>query len=472
MTKVDYLVSVSGGSWAAAIYMFARTDTGVLLGRPAAPPELTMDKVGQTPPRMGVCATTSKSSLTAKLAAGQIPSERLWESVVADTFLNPFGLDSNFAYMARDEKSVERIRRENPQLRSATFYTPRTDRPRGFVMHGAQLAPSGYVASERTVVSLQMSPDFTGSPFHPNRSSIHFSGGLDKYAPELNILVGGGLVETFAFGGEAPNDESGGVTNLQAPLAPFSLAKAVAISSAGYGGALSQANGAGLNFFSSAYNIKEMLWPVTSSSIPQHTDARTFQLADGGNLDDSGLLVAFQRGASRVIAFLNSFVKLGMKHNYCSPGTVMDDVSSDIPSELGNKFGYTIAMNGIGQYLGNNQVFKSEDLAPLLCVLQGLRKAGAPLLVTRRFELLRNSWWGIAGGSTVEVVFVLNEKCPEFESKLPKETQEQVGKGDLKDFPLLPTVPHYSNAQVNLLAAQAEYTVMRNARDILNLLQG
>lgn len=469
MTRVDYLVSVSGGSWAGAIYMFARGDTVAVLGLPAYPQKLTLAKVKQTPPLMGVCAT-SKSPSERIWDTGATPSELVWESVIGDTFLKPFELDSNFAYMAKDEASVERIRRANPQLRGAVFYTPRPDRPKGFVMHGAQLAPTGYMASEKTAVSLQMSPDFTGSPFHPNGSPITASGGIDRYEPAMNVLVGGGLVETFAFGGDAPSDESGGLTSLPAPMAPFTLVRAVAISSAGFGGALSQANGVGLSVLSSAYNIKEMLWPVTSASNPQHTESLDYQVGDGGNIDDFGIVVALQRGASRVIGFLNTNIKLGMNKNYCWPGVAMDDLANDIPSELGNKFGYTISMNGMGQYLGNNQVFKKGDLPPLLCEFQRLRRAGRPLFVTRRLELQRNSWWGITGGSTVEVMFVLNEKCPEWESYLPKETQVQVGKNDLKDFPLLDTTSHYTNAQVNLLAAQAEYTVMNHRGEIVPFL--
>lgn len=36
------------------------------------------------------------------------------------------------------------------------------------VMSGALLGPTGYEATKDNVVSLQMSPDFVGSPFYPN----------------------------------------------------------------------------------------------------------------------------------------------------------------------------------------------------------------------------------------------------------------------------------------------------------------
>lgn len=36
------------------------------------------------------------------------------------------------------------------------------------VMSGALLGPTGYKATKDNVVSLQMSPDFVGSPFYPN----------------------------------------------------------------------------------------------------------------------------------------------------------------------------------------------------------------------------------------------------------------------------------------------------------------
>ena len=62
----------------------------------------------------------------------------------------------------------------------------------------------------------------------------------------LTLAVGGGMVETFAFGGKAPSEEAqlgGGGKNgrvgVPAPSEPFSLAEMVGISSYAPAGALS-----------------------------------------------------------------------------------------------------------------------------------------------------------------------------------------------------------------------------------------
>merc|ERR1711972_653209 len=125
------------------------------------------------------------------------------------------------------------------------------------------------------------------------------------------------------------------------------------------------------------------------------------------------------------------------KMDYCGAKPDMSQVDRDIPSELGEKFGYTIWSNGLGQYLDNNQVFSREDLPSLLCELQTLARRGAPLAVKKELLVLPNSWWGVKGGYTATILFVLNEKCPEFEKKLPDETRQTFKHGSFAEFPFL-----------------------------------
>merc|ERR1712061_934613 len=98
--------------------------------------------------------------------------------------------------MARDTSHISKIRSENPSLEHSSFVTPQAGRPRTFVMGGTVLAPQGYGVKGNRIVSLQMSPDFAGSPFYPNGGKVSYGSGHSH-----EFLVGGGFVETFAFGG-------------------------------------------------------------------------------------------------------------------------------------------------------------------------------------------------------------------------------------------------------------------------------
>merc|ERR1712110_232434 len=95
-----------------------------------------------------------------------------------------------------------------------------------------------------------------------------------KRPPLQNIVLGGGFVESFAFGGEAPPEQqSGGKTvGLQAPITPFSLGHAIGISSAAFAATCSQVSAFG---FSAGAKLDPQanIWPITSARFPEPQQA-------------------------------------------------------------------------------------------------------------------------------------------------------------------------------------------------------
>ena len=107
---------------------------------------------------------------------------------------------------------------------------------------------------------------------------------------------------------------------------------------------------------------------------------------------------------------------------------------------------------------------------------------GLPTVVAASLPLVTNDFWGIRGTGTepaVEVLFVMNNKCLEFEELLPADTRAAIaagrsGEGPLQNFPYYGTLFQnpgnlfgLTTMQVNLLAAQTEYAVMKNV-DLFN----
>lgn len=475
MRGVDAISSVSGGTWAAAIYMFAGVSTEELLGAATTPSQLTLSALRQAPAAMGATATADTGAIALRLLAEGIAPERLWVETVGQAFLRPFGLDSNNAFMAADAAAVERIRAANPQLSSSTFLTPRPGRPRAFVMNGALLSPVGYLANREDVVSFQMSPDFTGSPHRPNGRDISYpSPSSDK---TLEGVVGGGLIETFAFGGEAPFDGQGGSwrASLSSPALPFTLVDALGISSAAFASTM-----AAKKFSLSSLVPKASVWPVLDVA----TSAKTYNLGDGGNVENGGLLAMLQRGVPRIAWWINTDTGLGKSVDFCTlSGTLpIDLVKGQVTSMVYDKFGYGQLAKA---FYAHNQVFKTSEFPSLLCDLHRLVSGGKPAVVRRRgLEVLPNTWWGIEA-YTIDLVIIYNEHCQDFVSLLPEETRTSVAKGakgDFKHFPLYHTM--FNNvalgvsataltaAQINLLAAQAEFTVRQNEAVFRDLLGG
>jgi len=470
MPNVDFISSVSGGTWASAIYMFAEQEPDVLMGSPTDPSQLTLSVLDETPPPLGAVVLNKTTDIAVKLVADGVPSHILWLAMVSEAFLMPFGLGAMDTYIAANSSHVQDIIQRNPQYSSDDFLVPQAGRAKSLVMSATQLAPPGYTASSKNAVSFQVSPSFSGVPFYPNDSVVSYGSGPGKQLRD--VLIGGGLVETFALGGAAPSSfqqqDGAEAGDLEAPGVPLSLAKAVGMSSNGPGSSLSNLHS--IPGFSGVNNPTMTMWSIPNKEHQELQEARTHEVADGGNLDDTGLCAALQRGATKIAAMINGASSLSLKTDYCtttSSATLDDAVSV----QLADKFGY-LKKDNIAEFLGNNQVFAQAALFPILCALQGLKKAGKPLVWQGSLQVQPNAWWGIPGGNTVDLAIFWLDESTEFEGMLPEDTQKALGAGPaggLEDFPNFrtcfqnpPDLTALTARQVNLLAAQTEYSILEN----------
>lgn len=483
--NLDALSSVSGGTWASSVFMFAQEDLSTLLGGPTTPSNLSLAELDRLQATALAVLSNSVTRITNKLTLAGIPEERMWVEAISTAFLEPFGLGDLHSFMAADETQVAGIKARNPQYANSTFHVPRPGRPNVFVMGGSVLAPARYEMSNENTVSLQMSPDYTGWPFHPNnapvpsfkRSAFLTSGEVPGLGNN-DVLLGGGLVESFAFGSAAPLPEEqagGAAVTLQAPLTPFSLARAVGISSAAFGGALSE-----IGLLGESFDPQASMWPVGSEAHNTSQRAMTFQLGDGAMTDNSGLLAMLQRGASKIVMVVASSAELDTKTDWCSISPSDSKLAKKIDHTLAGKFGFAYRSNDFLYAVKNDQVFASADLQPIVCEMQQLKQAGKPQNIRRQLEVLENSWWGIKGGWTVDILFVMLDEVEEFTDQLPDDTKKALKQGlagGLQHFPCFHTVlqnagemTEYRPRQTNLLAAQVEYMAGEASADLTDLL--
>jgi len=479
MRYVDGISSVSGGSWAASVYMFSTLPVNHLLGASTKPSELTLANLEKPESALGTVGAVSSMAIAKKLVKAGIEPQELWVNTISKAILEPFGLHDLDSYMAADQASVREIRQRNPHLKDAKFLTPAPGRPKMFVMSGALLGPTGYKATKDNVVSLQMSPDFVGSPFYPNDEPVTYESQSRRWNPSRKGLVGGGFVESFAFGGGVPEDLSDGWITTSAPMEPFSLSKALGVSSAGVSFASTQGPFHGtLN--PAKLSPRSDYWAIPSPRFDKQQSASTYLLGDGGNIDNSGLLALLQRRARRIILVVSSGSALPDDVDFCTVPSLSPDVAKRLENQLQANFGYW-KEDDIGEFLTRNQVFRKDQLLPLLCQLQSLKKLGKPTVAKRKLKVLANSWWGIDGGFDVELLVVYLDKCKDFESKLPNDTSSNLNAyfgSEFKRFPHYRVV--FQNAgsgtalthpQINLLAAMSEYFVQENAELFGSFLQ-
>lgn len=493
MGTVDAISSVSGGSWASAVYMFANQTADALLGSLTNPSGLTMTALNMPPPALEA-VTRDTGPIVADLWWKGYPHRHLWVYTIGEAILKPFGLDRKDCYMASNKHAVERIKAANPQLKDSCFQVPAPDRPPTVIMSGSLLAPTGYQAEAGNVVSLQMSPDYSGSPFYPDQKTVTYFSESQRKNPTLpNSVVGGGLVESFAFGGGEPHKELspvGSVVEVVAPYQPLSVAKAMGVSSAGPASALTQFGPHGMINLATLNPVSDY-WGVVAGEIAHshhqprthalHQQAGTYGLGDGGNIDNSGVLALLQRRATHIVWLISSGVPLPEMEEVCELEELSVNTANAMDSQITGNFGY-IEKNTVGQYLAKNQVFDRKELAPLLCELAQRAKAGKPAVVLKKMDVLRNNWWGIEGGSTAKVLFFYNALCEDFVKALPNETREEVRRtqgGPFERFPNyrvalqnLNQATALSAAQTSLLAAHAEYMTVHSREAFRDVLAG
>jgi len=210
---------------------------------------------------------------------------------------------------------------------------------------------------------------------------------------------------------------------------------------------------------------------ICSSVFPKQQKAEVFAFSDGGNLDNSGLMALLQRQAKKAIWIASTWQRLDPTYDYAgaTPKT-FDPEKAKVIGQLAGKFGY--GHNNTAECLGQNQVFKKELLLDVVRKIVALQTSGKPAVVRFELEVQPNRWWGIRGGNKVDILLIYLEKCGDFEEGLPKDTRDALKQGTEGPFAHFPTyattnqtdnnILGLTSCQINLLAAQGEYSVREN----------
>jgi len=307
-----------------------------------------------------------------------------------------------------------------------------------------------------------MSPEYVGA-LRPalSRSQICETAVLPFKKDVLSgNLVSEGAVETFAFGGKASSQ--GSAATLIAPDEPFSLGHMITISGLGQAEALMKQS-------VMDPSQSKLRWPARS---PEQRSSCCF--ADGGLIDNSGLMPLLQLGVKRITWLVSGCRDLNTEFDLTA---VVDELDADevgVDEQVLDKFGFGCT----GSQKALNQVFHSAELVPILAELQEQRRKGLPGVVRRHLHVLHNQKWLIQEYKIAIVIIILG-KVSNFEGQLPKDTRDELAKRENSMFPKFPflepefcngPLASYTNAQVNLLASQMEYVAQQASALIRSVL--
>lgn len=457
LDRLRYTSAVSGGSWASIPFTYwqrGTSDDCDLLGPILAPAALDKATLTADLPDtyLGACATSNfRDSLLARVLA-EGPGQA-WISAVGETFLAPWGLHRpeaprsyTWSPSTRDAILARQAQLPGRSLCADDFLLARPNRPFS-IANGVIVGPIvGGRLEDLELVNIEFTPLHVGSKTAQRITYTYHDGRA------IERSVGGGLVEPIAFDAAGPGwlaDAHQQTLTLEAPEALSDLAFTVGTSSSAFASTLASIAATPERVTGRAPTAR--YWPPRPGDVPTSS---SWELGDGGCLDNYGLLPLLQRGVETIIVLVNTPTKLDIDWG---PGS--DAYKGHIDAYLPPLFGVHEQQKGIA--LHHNQVFPREELAELVTALQATKRGGGPLIAVREHKVLDNAWWGIRGGRSVRIAWVYLDRVPRFEADLPARTaqviklgQKHVLGGPFQEFPNYATMGQNALSLVRLTPAQ------------------
>ena len=440
--KVDYISCVSGGSWAATAFTYyneGADNDEEFLGLTQSPNKLRINSLEQMSPlSLGATATESFMSRLVEqalfVASGQITPNDVWQRAVGATFFERFGMydRSRAEYISCNEETVADILRRNPGLSGAKFHTVRNkagDAKRPYLVVNSTLM----WPNSDNLVHFEYTPLTTGS-----RHRLELDDGRGE-----KHTVGGGLIESFAFGCGAPTSwppqhgagceqwgGSDGCVDAPSPARPFSLALASGTSSAAFAATNASLLGGNplLNNYLRQGPPLERYWPPPRFEADARPVAEEYTYGDGGSLENYGVIPLLLRGVEKLVVFINTERRLNLDYD---PGAAPYKSPSifELDGNMCTLFGL-LPLDRKQPPTPHNQVFRTEEFRGAVQALQQAQRDGGPAIATTRHQVQDNEWWGLTGGWDVEVCWYYLDRVAAWEDDLDPEVRRIVEAGN------------------------------------------
>ena len=528
LDAIDTISSVSGGTWLTSIFSFSENrNLDDLLGVYTAPNTLTeknignlsAGSIGHVPSRLsysGMLDIAHKKLGFINILLYPEVRQWVWAVVVGELVLKPYGLyngsisgtgkttmpmpDRFFsyseAYMERVIKALTGEDIANEQLTNKDFYFHQSNAPFPVINTNikvdATLSTSALLPVQGTPVAL---------------------GATGSATEESTTITADGGVESFAFASSLQSQTTtDALVNIERR---YSLIDLVSCSSAFFAELVGQEIAKATSIFKAGIkNIEkdfEELLDVTEESIladlsgfvpkynywpvgEQAADNRMTGFADGGNLDNTGLLGMLARSkANTLVVCYNSEAPLGSKEDVAVEGygKKIALVSSDIPILFGYQpkpvngryMKFSSSTPEDLKYLIAAQVFEPEEFGPLVRALFAASNGeqAATVARTKSLKVCDNPFAGISNHDCVDVLWLYNNYASDWVDDIHSNSWEladniKIGRylpgTDFYNFPNYNTASQIElNAtQVNALAQFQAWVINQVSDEITDML--
>lgn len=481
LSKIRYMSTNSGSSWLSVPFCFL-PESGVsvdefLGGGPLGPEKLTLEVLDEAHGKyMGVLFDANPTKQLEQYLLKDVTqlgstALRAWSRMVSEVYLGPFNISEENAVMCMPEGTAAHKRcMDNVKDKKCNMCPLRKDAP--FPIVCGSTLDRGLCCTcccstlcqrgEGYWFPMEFTPLYCGFPM------------LDDHA--THGPLGGGVVESFAFGCDRPDKVQGNGTQiadreevevLQTHWVPPGMAAGVS-SAAPY-----------VNMMAGVKTQKLLGGPslkMFSAADIQGKNNGPMTLGDGGATDNIGILPLVRRKVKTIFVHIAEASEVNN-----------EDFTKTVwwPSLFGCA---EIGMWNIGwsadELNKRSQVFKKEDYAKLLKGLQDAVKDGGAPMAEISLEVLPNMHAGVVGGYTARTVWIVPAVMSSFRKALPAETQKVMGtSGSIQDigdmgaegkkvmlnhtFPMVPTFyGHYEGRLVQMLAESTAYNLLHGANQL------
>lgn len=473
LDDVLFISSVSGGTWASAAFTYLPMEFSddEFLGLPVLDPgKLTVEQhsgepneqaldylppnnLGQAPTRLGFLRDLELiRHLKDKY---HYADDVLWQGIIGERIFqlwNLWKVGSDGlplrSYSFGAPYLEQNVLADNPRLHASDFNLVERNRPL-LIMNG----------------SIFSNPQDTGAQLLPFESTA-FGIGVRNAFTKADTgpggrTIGGGEIQPFAMGSAWVQDLPGQRAAATIPSRPFSIVDMASISSAAFAEAI-QATHPDFDCLLPKYQY----WPVAKRETTPPYD---YYFADGGNLENTGVLALLARNVTRVIAFVNTATPLkndSGQITFSSDISLLFGVVAAPKSAQHKESKQQVPPNGDP---GFNQVFareKHDELVAAMWQKNGVN--GEPAVIKQTLTVMPNANFGIAGNYDVEILWVYNTAVPKWRSLLSADVRTWLDLGGAPNFPNYNTILQLglSPREVNLLA-QLSFWVVVQEKDLV-----
>lgn len=388
LPHIGYISSVSGGAWAAVpfTYLDEHWEDSQFFGVILEPEELTSDVLDDINIRNYLYTVTHAGILDDALKNWlKLATDETYSRAIGKVFLDHFNLNSRNKLFSYSADHVKDILNRNSNLKASDFYMVRPERP--FLIAGAALLRPG----SRDYL-FEITPWYSGiHTFYPKG--------------KVNITdIGGGYIESFACDSDAPDQIDGQTANVRigSKKHRFTLSDMLGTTGAAPSEVLDN------------LHINDIGFPEFKHwAVRNDCKAREYEIGDGGNIENLGILPLIKRNVKNIVAFVNT----------------------KKPLSLNNLSQINKAVKKLFTPGDVNHIFPENELQKLQNGLQARLAEGKATIYKDSYPVLANMHHGIREGNTVEVLWVYNHHYLDWQKKLPEEVARKLGKGKLSNFP-------------------------------------